>query len=94
MSGFKSNVTDYAEIRKRWREIGSTLPEPGKKNGVDVTPKPTPDSENKAAYDYGCNGTYVSNVRDKPFNPAFNCAGMCPTPFVCMTQGSCSRIAP
>lgn len=28
MSGFKSNVTDYAEIQKRWREIGSTLPYP------------------------------------------------------------------
>lgn len=58
MSEFKSSVTDYAEIQKRWREIGSALPTNGVENRVDVTPKPA-EPQPKAAYDYGYGGTYV-----------------------------------
>src|ERR1700693_1189979 len=53
-SPFKSGVTDYKEILKRWREIGSTLPIlPGTENGVDVTPQPE-EKKDPGHYDYGC----------------------------------------
>ena len=37
---FKSAVSDYAELRKNWRRIGSALPlpVPGTVNGVDISP--------------------------------------------------------
>lgn len=36
---FKSGVTDFEAIRRRWVEIGATTLPIGSENGVDVTPR-------------------------------------------------------